>query len=178
MKNVMRSKVLVLVVLGAFLLSVTGCGYLLHEERRTAKLSNQIDGTTVLFDCLWLVAFVVPGVVALVVDGVNKTWYYSAEEWDAKVKSSQREALIVYPGQEMAIRINGAAPSDTQVTLRLQDSAGNDLAPAMTAQAHAGQVMPLMSLQMPQSPHGEHVQLVLALDGQEQVRWNINCATN
>ncbi len=44
-----------------------GCGYFLHPERRGAQ-SGAIDGATMVMDCLWLLAGIVPGVVALVVD--------------------------------------------------------------------------------------------------------------
>ena len=56
-----------------------------------------------------------------------------------KQKANKEKAMVVCPGEKMAVRINGAAPRDGQVTLRLQDSAGNDVVPAMRAQAHAGQ---------------------------------------
>jgi hypothetical protein len=44
-----------------------GCGYFLHPERRGTQ-SGVIDGATMVMDCLWLLAGIVPGVVALVVD--------------------------------------------------------------------------------------------------------------
>ncbi len=47
--------------------SSVGCGYLLYPERR-GRQSGVIDGATMVMDCLWLLAGIVPGVVALVVD--------------------------------------------------------------------------------------------------------------
>lgn len=51
-----------------------GCGYILHPERRGAR-SGTIDGLTLLFDCLWLLVGIVPGVVALVVDFTSGAIY-------------------------------------------------------------------------------------------------------
>ena len=81
MKMTSRQRMITWVTLAAFLITTTVCGYILHPERQTAKPSNEVDGTIVLFDCLWLLVFIVPGVVALVVDGVEKTWYYSFESY-------------------------------------------------------------------------------------------------
>jgi hypothetical protein len=44
-----------------------GCGYILHPERRGIQ-SGTIDAATMVMDLLWLLAGIVPGVVALVVD--------------------------------------------------------------------------------------------------------------
>ena len=47
---------------------VTGCGTLLHSERRGQPHSNEIDWEIVALDGLGLLLFFVPGVVAFVVD--------------------------------------------------------------------------------------------------------------
>ena len=44
-----------------------GCGYILHPERR-GRQSGSIDGATMVMDLLWLLAGIIPGVVALIVD--------------------------------------------------------------------------------------------------------------
>ncbi len=73
----------------ASLIIASGCGYMLHPERRTEPLSKTHDTTIVVYDCLWLLAFVVPGVVAIVVDAVNDTWLYTEKELSAHQASGK-----------------------------------------------------------------------------------------
>jgi hypothetical protein len=47
--------------------SALGCGYILYPERRGGR-SGRIDAGTLVMDLLWLLAGIVPGVVALIVD--------------------------------------------------------------------------------------------------------------
>ncbi len=54
-------------VLAVFVVTNTGCAYILKPEQRGNKQGN-IDVTNLVFDCLWLFAGVVPGVIALAVD--------------------------------------------------------------------------------------------------------------
>ncbi len=54
--------------------SQIGCGYILHPERRGNK-GGAISGTTLLMDCLWLLVFIVPGVVFLIVDFTSGAMY-------------------------------------------------------------------------------------------------------
>lgn len=52
----------------------TGCGYILHPERR-GNHGGVIDGGTLVMDLLWLIPGVVPGVVFLIVDFSSGTMY-------------------------------------------------------------------------------------------------------
>jgi hypothetical protein len=56
--------------------SQLGCGYILHPERR-GNHGGTISGTTLILDCLWLLAFIVPGVVFLIVDFSSGAMYVS-----------------------------------------------------------------------------------------------------
>lgn len=56
--------------------SQLGCGYILHPERR-GNHGGTISGTTLVLDCLWLLAFVVPGVIFLIVDFTSGAMYVS-----------------------------------------------------------------------------------------------------
>jgi hypothetical protein len=56
--------------------SSLGCGYILHPERR-GHHGGTISGTTLVLDCLWLLVFIVPGVVFLVVDFTSGAMYVS-----------------------------------------------------------------------------------------------------
>lgn len=52
---------------GLALIGGTGCGLLLHPERR-GRTSGPLDGTVLIFDLLWLLPGLLPGIVCLAVD--------------------------------------------------------------------------------------------------------------
>lgn len=56
-----------LVLLATMGLNFSGCGYLLHPERRGQR-DGRIDAKIAILDGLGLLLFVVPGVVAFIVD--------------------------------------------------------------------------------------------------------------
>jgi len=62
-----------LITIGA---STMGCGYLLFPERR-GQQGGYIAGGTLVMDCLWLLAAIVPGVVFLIVDFTSGGMYVS-----------------------------------------------------------------------------------------------------
>jgi len=86
-------------VLVSLSLDTVGCGYILHPERRKAH-TNRIDPLTVTFDALWILAGVIPGVVALIVDGVKDTWYFAPGEKAELVPTVRHErfACTVFAG--------------------------------------------------------------------------------
>lgn len=55
----------------------TGCGYILHPERR-GRTGGSIDGLVLVFDLLWLLPGLLPGVVALAVDFTSGGIYGSS----------------------------------------------------------------------------------------------------
>jgi hypothetical protein len=175
MKKIFKTHMFIWVVLAAFIFTTMGCGYILYPERRHAKLSYEVDGKVVLFDCLWLFAGVVPGVIALVVDGVNDTWYYTEDEWnDIHSESS----MNIQPGQQLAVDIHGLAPADAKVTLSLLDNQGRQVTSTVEAQSTAGKELAPLMVKVPQQlDHGE-LALVLAVDDQQQCRWNLDVTQN
>lgn len=54
--------------------SSAGCGYILYPERR-GNSGGSIDGGTLVMDCLWLLAGIIPGVVFLIVDFTSGAMY-------------------------------------------------------------------------------------------------------
>jgi len=52
------------------------CGYFLHPERRGTQ-AGTIDSATMVMDLLWLLAGIIPGVVALIVDFSSGAIYVS-----------------------------------------------------------------------------------------------------
>jgi len=78
MKN-LKLKTLAIGILFVLFINTSGCGYILHPERRESGHSSKLDPTTVTFDCLWLLPGLIPGIV-VIVDSVHDTWYYSPGE--------------------------------------------------------------------------------------------------
>jgi len=106
MKKSWKQKAMVLMVAATLTFSTMQCGIILHPERQGQK-SGEVDVPMVVLDCLWLIAGVVPGVVALVVDYATGGIYESK----APVKAS--------PGKKMSFRIKGKAPVDANVMVTL-----------------------------------------------------------
>lgn len=73
-KSFITRKLLAVSAIAALSAPVAGCGTLLHPERR-GQTGGRIDVGIVVMDSLLLLLFVVPGVVALVVDFGNGTAY-------------------------------------------------------------------------------------------------------
>ncbi len=166
MKKFFKSKLLILLILACFIVANTGCGYILHPERRNAPVSREIDGVTVLFDCLWLFAGIVPGVIALVVDGVSDTWYYTENEL-------QEFEVGVAPGQELQLRITGDAPDDSEVALALVGDNGQVI--QQTARTiKAGDSLDVLTISVPNDIQQDHFQLVLDVNGQRQLAWDLH----
>ena len=175
MKKIFKMRMFSLFVLAAFIITAAGCGYILHPERRHAKLSHEIDGEVVLFDCLWLIAGVVPGVVALIVDAVNDTWYYTEDEWSEVHSESSKN---IQPGQQLVVNVQGLAPVDAKVTLSLLDNQGRQVTSTVEAQSTAGKDLAPLMVKVPQQLDHSELSLVLAVNNQQQCRWNLDVTHN
>lgn len=67
--------------------SSVGCGYILYPERR-GNQGGVIDGATMVMDLLWLLAGVIPGVVALIVDFSSGAIYVGGGHRHAELRLS------------------------------------------------------------------------------------------
>ena len=67
-------KSLSLAVLASIGLQLAGCGTLLYPDRR-GQTSGHVDTGIVVMDGLWCLVFIVPGVVAFIVDFGNGAIY-------------------------------------------------------------------------------------------------------
>ena len=65
MKEYLRMRLVAVVLVAALTLMTTNCGLILYPDRKGTKSGN-IDARVLVMDCLWLIAGLVPGVVALV----------------------------------------------------------------------------------------------------------------
>ncbi|HXT98494.1 MAG TPA: hypothetical protein VN853_19505 [Polyangia bacterium] len=113
--------------------SSVGCGYLLHPERRGLQ-SGSIDGATMVMDCLWLLAGIVPGVVALVVDFSSGGIY----------AYGSRHALRLGPDGRVALQVPHASRAG-RVELRLVTASHEIVArrTALVGPGHAAETVEL-----------------------------------
>ena len=161
-------------VLFTFVITTTGCGLILYPERRTEKLSNVKHTKTVVYDCLWLIAGIIPGVVALIVDAVEGTWYMTEKELaDQRGAGTTAVPATVEPGTALSVRVHGMTPQDAHVTLRLMDAEGRDLAPPVHADAKAGRQFDTMSIEVPRDASAGRATLGLFVGDQQQTSWNV-----
>ncbi len=126
-----------------------------------------------IYDCLWLLVGVVPGVVALIVDGTNDTWYYTEEEVAQKGWTDQQSRRAVPRGGEMKIRLHGPAPEDTMVALRLLAPDGTVLADSAAASNPQADLQ-AVSLTVPADTEATEATLVLEVDGRRQLGWSVD----
>ena len=73
-KRSITTKLLAASVIAALSAPVAGCGTILYPERR-GQTGGHVDTGVVVMDGLWLLLFIVPGVVAFIVDFSNGTVY-------------------------------------------------------------------------------------------------------
>lgn len=128
MKKLMKSRFLIAVVLIFMTLSTVNCGFLLYPERR-GNMPNDIDGTVLVMDCLWLIAGVVPGVVALVVDFTTGSIYFSGRGKGRYYRRYRNirireDSLNVHPGDRIAFNLPGPAPAAAEVDVDLTPKYG------------------------------------------------------
>lgn len=106
-----------LILLATLGLNLSGCGYLLHPERR-GQSGGRIDAGIAVLDGLGLLLFVVPGVVAFIVDFSTGCIYHPG---------GRRSSLDLNDLQEVRFDPHGATPAtierillrETGIDLRL-----------------------------------------------------------
>ena len=69
------AKVITSLLAMTLFLNVAGCGYIMHPDRR-GQTGGNLDPAVVLMDGIGLLLFVVPGVIAFVVDFSSGAIYY------------------------------------------------------------------------------------------------------
>jgi hypothetical protein len=103
----------------------SGCGYLLHPERRGQPNTGRIDPSVVLLDGLGCLFFLVPGVIAFAVDFSSGTIYLPPEHYgDAGNKTGNLVQLQLEPDRRNAAGIQEAVYRRTgrKVTLTGRDT--------------------------------------------------------
>jgi len=110
--------------------SSVGCGYILYPERR-GNQGGLIDGGTMVMDLLWLLAGVIPGVVALIVDFSSGAIYVGG--------GHRRAELRLSPDGHLALQLPHASRAG-RVELRLVSASHEVLArrTALVGPGHGG----------------------------------------
>lgn len=149
----MKNRTMTLVAGGTLLAlgsTSTGCGYLLHPERRGLQ-SGAIDGATMVMDCLWLLAGIVPGVVALVVDFSSGGIY----------AYGSRHALYLSPDGRVTLQVPHASRAG-RVELRLV-TASHEIVARQTALVGPGHAADTVELALAAAP-AEPIYFEIATD--------------
>ena len=113
-------RIIAQVVLVAVLTSQVACGTLMYPERRGQRTTGQIDSSVLLMDGLWMLFFLVPGLVALGVDFATGAIYLP----DGKRASLEADdpALTVWPGSDLTIRTSARGKTTATWHLDLRDA--------------------------------------------------------
>ena len=61
-------------ICGILIVQLTGCGTMLYPERQGQK-SGSVDVGVAVLDAIWFIPFIVPGIIAYVIDFSNGTIY-------------------------------------------------------------------------------------------------------
>lgn len=158
----MKKRLLSTLLIVGMINLTTGCGLILHPERQKRTPSHHTDVQSLVFDCLWLLVGVIPGVVALAVDYGSQTVFYSQGEARASA------------GDTITINIAGIAPNESFISLQMIDFEGCELARSEIFVSVSNNSSSELSLTLPKSEPVEGAKLVLSVDDQPQVSWALH----
>lgn len=154
MKRVIKNKLIVLIMVTVMTIATAGCGWMLYPERRGGPTTGKIDYAILIFDCVWLLVGVIPGVVALTVDFLSGGMYESGGA-----------ALNVKPGEAMAFRLRGHAPMEANVKVIVQND-GREIASLYDNDFSAGQeISGPITFHLPQDLENGEYEIVLEVNG-------------
>jgi hypothetical protein len=115
----------ILLLVAALLPSLTSCGSLLYPERR-GQPAGRLDAGVVALDAVGLILFVVPGVVAFVVDFADGAIYLppsqSADAGPAPV-GRELQTVRLSPAELTPQRLEAVVQEHTGRTIRLEPGA-------------------------------------------------------
>jgi hypothetical protein len=114
---------LIRAVLVALLVSQVACGTLLYPERRFQKPSGRLDPGVVLMDAACMLFFLVPGVVALVVDFATGAIYVPQGQrhfLEPRSEASQ-PVLALRHGSPLTVRALNGAPNNAHWRFELHE---------------------------------------------------------
>jgi hypothetical protein len=156
MKNDIKTKAVLFTLLAAIGLSQVNCGIILHPERNGRK-GTRVDVVTVVFDCLWLLVGIVPGVVALIIDIVTGGLY---------------EAGLhkLFPGDPVGLRFHGPAPATADVSILLSSPDGT-VQTIASRHVEKGQEIDSTPVRLPETLAPGTYAISIAVNGKENARF-------
>jgi len=153
----LKIRFLTLFALGFFTISTVGCGYILYPNRRNANArGGQVDVAVVIMDCLWLIPGILPGVFALVWDGIHGSWYATGGG-ALMMQKNQPGTLHLVASRPVTLRGVSAHPN---LAVKLDDASGrtHNLTPSSDIRGD-------LSLRLPTSVSTGKASLHIATDG-------------
>ena len=161
----MKQKLTAGFIIVFFAIITSGCGYILHPQRRgRGGGGGKIDPITVVFDCLWLLAGIIPGVVALIVDGVSGTWYYGPGEKPVADNTPGNAPVPLVPGQKTVLQIRHKVAARDRITVQLVDHSGRVTYSAAYTTPRNNDLIPV-ALQIHKQAEASQQTMVLAVNG-------------
>jgi hypothetical protein len=152
-----KSKIIALSALAIFTFSTVGCGYILYPERRNqVARGGRLDVAVVIMDILWLIPGIVPGVFALIWDGIHGSWYITGGGRPI-LQNAKPAPLRMHAGRDLSLR--GAVPGSNLV-VRVEDAVGRSHALAPTPDGHGN-----LTLRLPGAVGAGPGRLLIAGDG-------------
>jgi len=167
MKRFLKSRTLIFALTASLLFMTIRCGFLLYPERRgrPPQELEKIDPVVLIMDCAWLLVFIVPGLVALLVDTTTGGLYMSGGG----------KSTNLHPGQKMAFRLNGESPTDAivEVAIKSRDNGeSEDL--FMKSLMQGEELKSLVTFNIPSDIKTGDYELLLMVNGVPNASWNFN----
>ncbi|MDA3863982.1 MAG: hypothetical protein PF689_08980 [Deltaproteobacteria bacterium] len=101
------------------------CGYILYPERRSGGAKGgKVDVSVVVMDCLWLLPAVVPGLVALLVDGLTGAWYQSGGSSVLGQNTSKSQPLQLVAGKDHLLNVRNTLYDSGEASLYMISASG------------------------------------------------------
>ncbi len=157
----MKAKWLLFLVLLACFVHLQ-CGYILYPER-LGRRTGIIDPEVLVMDCAWLLAGVVPGVVALIIDFHTGCIYATKKE------------LRTRRGQRIRMNLNEPAPADAEirVVIRNPRNAGNQVV-LMQRYLQKGETLRSVEFRIPRNLSPGKYELLLQTSGRTNAFWIVH----
>lgn len=114
-------------VLVALVVSQIGCGTMVHPDRRFQKPTGGVDPGVVAMDAAWMLLFIVPGAVALLVDFATGAIYLpEGKSHFLEPRAGVRAVILEVPrGSQLAVRAPSGVSSDTLWEFELRHPASS-----------------------------------------------------
>ncbi len=127
-----KNNIIALSVLAIFTFGTVSCGYILYPNRRNQiARGGNLDVAVVIMDILWLIPGIVPGVVALIWDGVHGSWYTSGDR--TILQNASPRPLQMHANRDISIQ--GTAVGN-HLAVRIEDAVGRSHALTPTVNGH------------------------------------------